>query len=118
MESWSIAQALIAIVLVVLVMTVGMAVAVAVIVIITIVALLAAFPVAFVITVTVLTVLPPCWAPGSASIGWTHPASRAPDISRTTGSPVAVYPDIIHLWWWRRYLIAYRRRRCADRDPN
>jgi hypothetical protein len=103
-------------VLIVLVVTVG--VAVAVMVIIMIVPFLAAFPVTFVITVTVVTVLPPCWTPGSASIRWTHPASRAPDISRTAGSPVAIYPDIIHLWRWRRYLIAYRRRRCADRDPN
>jgi hypothetical protein len=105
------------IVFVVLVMTVGVAIAVMVIIIITVPSL-AVFPVSFVITVTMLGVLPPCGVPASAVIRRTLPASRTPDIAGTTGNPVTLHPDIFHLRRRRRNLITYRRRWCADSNPN
>jgi hypothetical protein len=119
-RGWSrgdIPQALIAIVIVfvVLVMTVG--VAIAVMVIITVPSL-AVFPVSFVITITMLAVLPPCGVPASAVIRRTLPASRTPDIAGTTGNPVTLHPDIFHLRRRRWNLITYRRRWCADSNPN
>jgi hypothetical protein len=111
-------QALIAIliVFVVLVMTVGVAIAVMVIIIT--VPSLAMFPVSFMITITMLAVLPPCGVPASAVIWRTLPASRTPDIAGTIGNPVTLHPDIFHLGRRRWNLITYRRWWCADSNPN
>ena len=79
---------------------------------------LAVFPVSFVITITMLAVLPPCGVPASAVIRRTLPASRIPDIAGTTGSPVTLYPDKFRLRRRRWNLITYRRWWCAESDPN